>query len=112
MSAPGMSRREFTRLGLAGTMAAGAATGLPLPAVSRRVITDSLAVIDAVAPTIEELDHQIHARAKADPRRALAEAVPPTLLLMPPPRLPTCGERTREARRVPPRSPRPRTRPR
>jgi transposase len=41
---------------------------LPLPAASRQVITDSLGFIDAVAPIIDRLDRQLHARAKADPR--------------------------------------------
>jgi transposase len=41
--------------------------GLPLPTVSRRVIADSLTFIDALAPTIDELDREIHARANADP---------------------------------------------
>jgi len=49
---------------------------LPLPAVSRRVIADSLAMIDAVAPTIEALDREIHARAKADPRVKVVTALP------------------------------------
>jgi transposase len=41
---------------------------LDLPATSREVVTDCLAVIDALAPVIERLDGELHARAKADPR--------------------------------------------
>jgi transposase len=50
--------------------------GLPLPTVSRRVIADSLTFIDALAPTIDELDREIHARAKADPRVKVLTALP------------------------------------
>jgi transposase len=50
--------------------------GLALPAVSRRVIADSLAFIDALAPTIEELDREIHARAKTDRRVKVLTALP------------------------------------
>ena len=49
---------------------------LPLPAVSRQIIADSLAVIDAIAPTIEQLDRQIRARAKGDPRVKVVTALP------------------------------------
>jgi transposase len=49
---------------------------LPLPAVSRRVIADSLAFIDALAPTIDGLDREIHARAKAAPRVTALTALP------------------------------------
>ena len=49
---------------------------LPLPAVSRKIITDNLAAIDAIAPTIEQLDRQIRARAKADPRVKVLTALP------------------------------------
>jgi len=41
---------------------------LPLPEVSRQIVTDCLAFLDALAPTIERLDREVHARAKADPR--------------------------------------------
>ena len=41
---------------------------LDLPATSREVVTDCLAVIDALAPVIERLDGELHACAKADPR--------------------------------------------
>jgi len=49
---------------------------LPLPAVSRQVITDNLAVIDAIAPTIDHLDREVHVRAKADPRVKVLTALP------------------------------------
>lgn len=49
---------------------------LPLPTVSRQVITDSLAYIDALAPTIDRLDREIHAWAKADPRVKVLTALP------------------------------------
>jgi transposase len=51
-------------------------SGLPLPAVSRQVVADSLAVIDAIAPTIEQLDREVHARAKTDPRVKVLTALP------------------------------------
>ena len=41
---------------------------LDLPAVSREIITDCLAVIDALAPVIERIDGELHQRAIADPR--------------------------------------------
>jgi transposase len=49
---------------------------LPLPAVSRQVIADSLAFIDAITPTIERLDQQLHARAKTDPRVKVLTTLP------------------------------------
>lgn len=49
---------------------------LPLPAVSRQIITDSLAFIDALAPAIATLDLEVHARAKADPRVKVLCALP------------------------------------
>ena len=42
--------------------------GLELPAASREIVTDCLAVIDGLAPVIERLDGELHAHAKADPR--------------------------------------------
>jgi len=41
---------------------------LDLPAVSREIVTDCLAAIDALAPMIDRIDGKLHARAKADPR--------------------------------------------
>jgi len=42
--------------------------GLPLPAGSREVIEDCLAMIDAVQAPIDRLDVEVRAHAKADPR--------------------------------------------
>jgi transposase len=42
--------------------------GLPLPAVSRAVIEDALALIDALQQPIDRLDLEAHERAKAEPR--------------------------------------------
>jgi hypothetical protein len=41
---------------------------LDLPPVSREIVTDCLASIDALAPVIERLDGELHQRGKADPR--------------------------------------------
>jgi transposase len=49
---------------------------LPLPAVSRQIIIDSLAFIDALAPTIEQLDRQVHTRVRNDPRVKVLTALP------------------------------------
>jgi transposase len=49
---------------------------LPLPAVSRTVIQDDLALIDALEVPIARLDGQVHARAKADPRVKVLTALP------------------------------------
>jgi transposase len=49
---------------------------LPLPAVSRQIIADSLGFIDALTPTIAALDREIHARAKADPRVKVLTVLP------------------------------------
>jgi transposase len=49
---------------------------LELPAVSRAVIDDCLALIDAFAPTIDRLDAEVHARALADPRVQVLTALP------------------------------------
>jgi transposase len=42
--------------------------GLDLPAVSREIVTDCLAVIDGLAPVIDRIDGELRTRAKADPR--------------------------------------------
>ena len=42
--------------------------GLDLPATSREVVADCLAVIDGLAPAIDRIDGELRARAKADPR--------------------------------------------
>jgi transposase len=49
---------------------------LSLPAVSRQIITDNLAAIDAIAPTIDHLDREVHVRAKADPQVKVLTALP------------------------------------
>src|SRR6201982_435112 len=49
---------------------------LDLPAASREIITDCLAVIDGLAPVIERIDGELHERAKADPRVKVLRALP------------------------------------
>ncbi len=49
---------------------------LRLPAVSREVIEDDLAVIGALQRPIDRLDLEIHERAKADPRVKVLTALP------------------------------------
>ena len=49
---------------------------LELPAVSRQVIDDDLAVIDALEPTIGRLDWQVHQRARTDPRVKILTQLP------------------------------------
>jgi len=49
---------------------------LELPATSREIITDCLAVIDALAVLIDRIDGELHARAKADPRVKALRALP------------------------------------
>ena len=49
---------------------------LDLPPVSREIITDCLAFIDALAPVIERLDGELHQRAKADPRVKVLTTLP------------------------------------
>src|SRR5215472_13097224 len=47
---------------------------LDLPPVSREIVTDCLAFIDALAPQIDRIDGELRRHAKADPRvRALTE---------------------------------------
>jgi transposase len=41
---------------------------LDLLAASREIVTDCLAVIDALAPVIDRINGELHARARADPR--------------------------------------------
>src|SRR6266496_4855598 len=50
--------------------------GLDLPATSREIITDCLAVIDALAVLIDRIDGELHARAKADPRVKVLRTLP------------------------------------
>jgi transposase len=49
---------------------------LDLPPVPREIVTDCLAVIDSLAPVIDRLDHELHQRAKADPRVKLLTTLP------------------------------------
>src|SRR5262249_28029985 len=49
---------------------------LELPAASREIITDCLAVIDGLAPLIDRIDGELHARAKADPRVKTLRTLP------------------------------------
>ena len=49
---------------------------LDLPPVSREIVTDCLAFIDALAPVIERLDGELHQRAKADPRVKVLRTLP------------------------------------
>ena len=49
---------------------------LELPAASREIITDCLAVIDALTVLIDRLDGELHAHAKADPRVKVLRTLP------------------------------------
>ena len=49
---------------------------LGLPPSSREIITDCLAVIDGLAPVIDRIDGELHARAKADPRVKVLKTLP------------------------------------
>jgi hypothetical protein len=42
--------------------------GLELPAISREIVTDCLAVSDGLAPLIDQIDSELRQHAKADPR--------------------------------------------
>ena len=50
--------------------------GLDLPAVSREIVADCLAVIDGLAPVTGRIDGELCARAKADPRVKTLTALP------------------------------------
>ena len=50
--------------------------GLDLPATSREIVTGCLAVIDGLAPVIDRIDGELHARAKADPRVKVLATLP------------------------------------
>jgi transposase len=50
--------------------------GLDLPAVSREIVADCLAVIDGLAPVIDRIDGELRAHAKADPRVKTLTALP------------------------------------
>jgi transposase len=49
---------------------------LDLPAVSRQIVTDCLASIDALTPVIERLDGELHQHAKAGPRVKVVRTLP------------------------------------
>jgi transposase len=49
---------------------------IKLPPASREIVTDCLAVIDGLAPLIERIDGELHARAKADPRVKVLRELP------------------------------------
>jgi transposase len=49
---------------------------LCLPAVSREIVGDCLAVIDGLAPLTGRIDGELHQRAKADPRVKALRALP------------------------------------
>jgi len=49
---------------------------LDLPAASREIVTDCLAVIDGLAPLIERIDGELHQHAKADPRTKVLRTLP------------------------------------
>jgi transposase len=50
--------------------------GLDLPAVSREIVTDCLAVIDVLAQLIDRIDGELRLHAKADPRVKTLTALP------------------------------------
>jgi transposase len=49
---------------------------LDLPAASREIATDCLAVIDGLAPLIDRIDGELHQHAKADPRTKVLRTLP------------------------------------
>ena len=49
---------------------------LDLPAASREIVTDCLAVIDGLAPIIDRIDGELHQHAKADPRVKVLRTLP------------------------------------
>ena len=50
--------------------------GLDLPAASREIVTDCLAVIDALAPVTGRIDGELHQHARADPRVTVLRTLP------------------------------------
>jgi transcriptional regulator with XRE-family HTH domain len=50
--------------------------GLGLPATSREIVSDCLAVIDNLTPLIDQLDAELHQHAMADPRVKMLTSVP------------------------------------
>jgi len=49
---------------------------LPLPAVQRAIVTDCLALIDAISPLVTRLERDLVARARPDPRVQALQALP------------------------------------
>src|SRR5580700_3815386 len=49
---------------------------LDLPATSREIVTDCLAVIDGLAPPPDRIDGELHTRAKTDPRVKILRTLP------------------------------------
>jgi len=49
---------------------------LELPAASREIVTDCLAVIDGLAPVIDRIDAELRQHAKADPRVKVLTTLP------------------------------------
>jgi transposase len=49
---------------------------LDLPAASREIVTDCLAVIDGLAPVIDRIDGELRQQAKADPRVKVLTTLP------------------------------------
>src|SRR5215469_12249052 len=60
---------------------------LDLPAASREIVTDCLAVIDGLAPVTDRIDGELHQHAKGDPRVKVLRTLPGvgefTALVMP-----------------------------
>ena len=50
--------------------------GLELPAISRELVTDYLAVIDGLAPLTDRIDGELRQHAKADPRVKILTTLP------------------------------------
>jgi transposase len=77
---PGASRRRHRGqrpAGVAALVSSSAASAeLDLPAASREIITDCLAVIDGLAPVIDRIDGELHQHAKADPRVKVLRTLP------------------------------------
>jgi transposase len=49
---------------------------LDLPAASREIVTDCLAVIDGLAPLTDRIDGELHTHAKTDPRVKILRTLP------------------------------------
>ena len=49
---------------------------LELPAASREIVTDCLAVIDGLVPVIDRIDGELHQHATADPQVKVLRTLP------------------------------------